>query len=158
VLPSPFFLCARPARILNSSAVCGNFTTIPWHLGQELATFTLHLPRISAEVPCGFSCQSAPLPRRRCLISTARGGAFVRGIRRGIENRGLPERLNGAAERARGTRSRSNSFLNGGHQGSLLPRKEPELNKRPLIYKTVHDRKVTVSDCRTSSPDLQKER
>jgi hypothetical protein len=46
-------------------------------LGKELARFRLHLPRISTEVPCGFPCPSAPLPRRPCWISAVRGDSFV---------------------------------------------------------------------------------
>jgi hypothetical protein len=75
-------------------AVCGNSAAISPHSGKELAKFRLHFPRISAEVPCGFPCPSASLPRRRCWISTARGGAFLRGvIDNGSENRGLRERV-----------------------------------------------------------------
>jgi hypothetical protein len=104
-------------------------------IGKGLARFRLHLPRISAEIPCGFPCPSAPLPRRSCWISAVRGDAFVRGVSdEGFKNRGVRERSD-AAERARGTRSRSNPFRDGGDQESLVPGKGPVSNKRPGVYK-----------------------
>jgi hypothetical protein len=122
-LPSSFSLCARPAPVPDSSPVCNNPAVIPPHLGKELTRLRLYLPRISAEVRCGFPSPSTPLRRRPCWISAVRGDSFARGASdEGFDNRILRERLD-FAEVAQGTRSRNNTFRDGGDQESLVPGK-----------------------------------
>jgi hypothetical protein len=103
----------------------------------------------AAEVPCGFSCPSAPLPLRHLYFSSGR-----RCIREGVidersQNRGLRRRLD-AAERAMVTRSRRNIPSGTVERRNLLFSRRPELDKRPLVYTSVNHRKVAVPDFRTS--------